>query len=407
MTKPSRSWSTGLGLKTVATLLLSTLLISCGSSKKYDEFIPTRIVSAGDAMSFLDAAPGSALPAAPALAAYANRFTVIEDNANTTTGTYDHWLKQFASGYWAPSLGSRTSTTANIIMLRTTAPVIARRGDAPAPPSDDKLDDIKNQLNGFTPRADDLLVMTVGLGDVLELAETYLAGNGTGAASVATLKEVAFARGQAYMDYANQLYQNGTFQRIVLVNPMDISNSPYAQKAKTGSTLSPGVDTVISQITEQFTYGLKRNASTYPRNGGVWLFDATNLLLNINLAYGNTVNLTTSVCDEEATPRNQICSVRDADLRADLALGNRTGYVPTPATASQNPKSLLNPSLSDTTKAVLALTTTTADITTTALATTKYASTNYFFAGSILPTPFVHRYMGANLYNRMRSGVGF
>ena len=398
MMKPTRSWTTGLGLKTVATLLLSTLLVSCGSSKKYDEFIPSRIISAGDAMSYLDANPavslGVTLPA-PALSAYDNRLTVIEDNANTN-GIYDHWLKQFAGGYWAPTLGDSTSTTAKIIMLRTAAPVMSRRGDVPAP-SDAKLADIQAQLSGFSTRADDLLVMSVGLGDILELAETYLAGNGTGSGSVASLKDVAFARGQAYMDYANQLYQNGTFKRIILVNPIDISNSPFAQKAKVGSPLNPAVDAVISQMTEQFTYGLKRNASTYPRSGGVWLFDATNLLLNINLT-ANNVNLTVPVCDEPATPRKQVCSVREDDLRADLALGNRTGL-------GENPNSLLNPSLGDTTNAILDLTTTT--YSTTALATTKYATTNYFYAGSIMPTPLIHRYMGSTLYNRMRSGIGF
>ena len=395
MMKPTRSWTTGLGLKTLATLLLSTLLISCGSSKKYDEFIPTRIISAGDAMSFLDANPIVSLPA-PALTAYANRLTVIEDNANTN-GIYDHWLKQFAGGYMLPTLGNSANTTANIIMLRTAAPMVSRHGDASAP-SDAKLSDIQAQLIGFSPRADDLLVMSVGLGDILELAETYLAGNGTGASSANTLKDTAFARGQAYMDYANQLYQNGTFKRIILVNPIDISNSPYAQKAKVGSSLNPSVDALISQLTEQFTYGLKRNASTYPRNGGVWLFDATNLLLNINLTTLN-VNLSVPVCDEAASPRNQVCSVREADLRADLALGDRT------TTPGKNPNSLLNPNLSDTTNAVLALTTTT--FTSTALATTKYYTTNYFYAGSIMPTPLIHRYMGSTLYNRMRSGIGF
>lgn len=395
MMKPTRSWSAGLCLKTAATLLLSTLLISCGSSKKYDEFIPSRIVSAGDALSYLDASPTVALPT-PALSAYANRFTVVEDNANTN-GIYDHWLKQFASGYWAPSLGNSASTTANIVMLRTTAPVVSRHGDA-STPSDAKLADIQAQLSGFTPRADDLLVMSVGLGDILELSETYLAGAG-GNTNLNTLKDTAFARGQAYMDYANLLYQNGTFKRIVLVNPIDISNSPYAQKAKAVSALSPAIDTVITQITEQFTYGLKRNASTYPRNGGVWLFDATNLLLNINLTTLN-VNLTVPVCDEGATPRNQVCSVRENDIHADLLLGNRTA-------GSKNPNSLLNPNLSDSTNAVLALTTTSTDIVTTSLATTKYATTNYFYAGSILPTPLIHRYMGSTLYNRMRSGIGF
>ena len=121
-------------------------------------------MSAGDALSYLDASPTVALPT-PALSAYANRFTVVEDNANTN-GIYDHWLKQFASGYWAPSLGNSASTTANIVMLRTTAPVVSRHGDA-STPSDAKLADIQAQLSGFTPRADDLLVMSVGLGDIL------------------------------------------------------------------------------------------------------------------------------------------------------------------------------------------------------------------------------------------------
>ena len=371
MMKPTRSWMSGLGLKTVATLLLSTLLVSCGSSKKYDEFIPTRIVSAGDGMSYLDAnASAVSFAASGALQNYANRFTVVENSG------VDHWLKQFAAGYGLSSIGDRTSNTAQIIVLNTTAPVPARHGDLSGP-ADVMLSTtmaplattIQSQLAAFTPRADDLLVMSVGMGDILKLSEDFASG---GNVDVEDLKSQAFARGQAYMDYANQLYQNGTFKRIILVNPIDIRYSAYAQNG------GAGLSSLIGQMTEQFTYGLKRNASTYPRDGGVWLFDATNLLLNINIGTGLNVNLTTTVCDEAAPPRAQLCSVKTADVTADAA---------NPA----NTVTLLNPTV----------------LPVNGTGSNAYSTTNYFYAGSIFPTPLVHRYMGSTLYTRMRSAIGF
>jgi hypothetical protein len=368
MIKPNRSWTTGLGLKTLATLLLSTLLVSCGSSSKYDEFIPTRIVSAGDGMSYLDAnASAVSFASSGALSNFKNRFTVVEDSG------IDHWVKQFASGYGLTTLGDRNSTAAQIIVLNNEAPIPARHND-PTGPADVMLSTttgtltttIQSQLNGFLPRVDDLLVMSVGLGDILKLSEDFASGANT---NVTDLKAQAFARGQAYMDYANQLYQNGTYKRIILVNPIDLRYSTYAQNVV-------GLSDLIGQMTEQFTFGLKRNASTYPRDRGVWLFDATNLLLNINIGTGLNVNLTTTVCNEAASPRKQVCSVKSADVTADA--GDPT-----------NPVTLLNPNVL------------------TGSGTNLYTTTNYFYAGSIFPTPFVHRYMGSTLYNRMRSSIGF
>ena len=362
MTKPTRSWMTGLGLKTVATLLLSTLLISCGSSKKYDEFIPTRIVSAGDGMSYLDANASSVIfTTSGALANYANRFTVIESSG------YDHWLKQFAAGYGLTTIGDRTSTSAQIIALRTISPVAGHHSDNP---TDATLAAIQTQLGGFTPKADDLLVLSIGLGDILELSEAYLGNTRT----FADAKAEAFLRGQGYMDYVNTLYQNGTYKRIILVNPPDISKSPYVQTSGNANLSS-----LVSQMTEQFTYGLKRNASTYPRDGGVWLFDATNLLLNINLATTYNVNLTTPVCDDAVATRTQVCSVKSVDIADDIADTART----------TNTFSLLSLN-------VLPLG-----------GTSNYSTTNYFYAGSIFPTPLIHRYMGSTLYTRMRSSIGF
>ena len=372
MMKPTRSWSTGLGLKTLATMLLSALLVSCGSSKKYDEFIPTRIVSAGDGMSFLDAnASNFSFLGSGALADFSNRFTVIENSG------VDHWLKQFAAGYGLTSIGDRHSSTAQIIVLNDEAPVPARHnlGESPADAmlyttTGPMVKTIESQLrlSNFTPRADDLLVMSVGLGDILKLSEDFASGTNT---NVADLKDEAFARGQAYMDYANQLYQNGTYKRIILVNPIDLRYSTYAQNVA-------GLSDLIGQMTERFTYGLKRNASTYPRDGGVWLFDATNLLLNINTGTGLNVNLSTTVCNEAATPRAQMCSVKTPDVALD-------------ASNPANTVTLVNPN-------VLPVNGTGANL---------YSTTNYFYAGSIFPTPLIHRYMGSTLYNRMRSTIGF
>ena len=299
MTKPSRSWSTGLGLKTVATLLLSTLLISCGSSKKYDEFIPTRIVSAGDGLSYLGAAPG-----------YANPLTVTQAGANTNSG-YDHWIKQFAYGYGLTTIGNNLSGTEQIVTLATTVPV---PGLFSTPPSNfGVFANIKSQIDAAIAtnalRSDDLLVLSVGIGDILDLSRQYLNNTATAASLVLEAKE----RGQAYMDYANTLYQNGTFKRIILVSPINLRSSPYAVNADTQRAGLSGVSGLIDQMTEQFLYGLKSNASTYPRAAGVWLFDATNLVLNMNLVFSN-LNLTDPFCKPTPTVLETCTTVNTADL---------------------------------------------------------------------------------------------
>jgi phospholipase/lecithinase/hemolysin len=233
---------------------------------------------------------------------------------------------------------------------------------------------IRAQLTGITTRADELLVLSVGLGDVLELSEAFVANTTT----LAQAKLDARSRGQAYMDLANQLYQNGTFRRIILVAPPDISNSPYAQNA------GAGVSSLIYQISDEFIYGIKSRASSYPRDGGIWFFDTTNLLRNINTGTGLNVNLTTPVCDEANVSgfasAPQLCSVRTLD--AD-----------TTAARTANTNSLLE------TTTILPFANTSG--------TSAYSSNRYFYAGSVFPTPFIHQYIGSTLYNRMRSTIGF
>ncbi len=353
MMKPTRSWTTGLGLKSLAIVLLSTLLVSCGSSKKYDEFIPTRIISAGDGMSYLGEAT-----------TYANPLTVTQTEANTN-GVFDHWIKQFAYGYGLTTIGNSPNSAAQIVSLSTTPPI---PGLHTLPPSGFSIyAGIKAQIDaaiaGGGLRSDDLLVLSVGMGDILELSETYLRNNPAETPTITRLVAEAKLRGQAYMDYAHTLYQNGTFKRIILVNPVNLRNSPYAVHGETIRSGLGGTGGLIDQMTEQFAYGLKSSASTYPREAGVWLFDATNLVLNINLAFIN-VNTTDPFCKATPTVLQTCTTVNTADL------------------------STLNPSVAS-------------------YYTTNSAFPNYVFAGSIMPTPFVHRYMGSMLYNRMRSAIGF
>ena len=357
MTKPTRSWSAGLGLKTVATLLLSTLLISCGSSKKYDEFAPSRIVAAGDGMSYLGVAPG-----------YANPFTVKEDvTIANVNGTYDHWLKQFGYGYGLTSIGTDLNGTGNIISLAA-RPTPGLHG---TPPSGFGVLDtvggvpgIKSQIDAAIAshgiRADDLLVLSVGMGDILELSEKYLNGTITSANMLTQAK----ARGQAYMDYANQLYQDGVFKRIILVTPLNLRVSPYAKNALPAGLADAGG--LIDKMTEEFVYGTKTNASTYPRSGGVWLFDATNLLLNVNL--WTTINMTDPFCAK--TPA--VLETCDAKTTADATSLNTLN---TDVATYYNSHTSVYPV--------------------------------YFYAGSLLPTPFIHRHLGSTMYSRMRSGIGF
>lgn len=356
MMTPTRSWTTGHGLKTLATLLLSTLLISCGSSKKYDEFIPTRIISAGDGMSYLGAAPG-----------YANPLTVTQAGANTN-GAYDHWIKQFAYGYGLTTISNSLASTAQIVSLPTMLPNPGLYSLLPSTPSNfGDINQIKTQIstavNSNLIRSDDLLVLSVGLGDILQLSNKYLTNNPADNATAANLAIEAKQLGQAYMDYANTLYQNGTFKRIILVSPINLRSSPYAVNGDTRRTGLSGVNGVIDQITEQFVYGLKSSASTYPREAGIWLFDATNLVLNMNLVFAN-LNTTDPFCKPTPTVLETCTTVNTADL------------------------STLNTNVAN-------------------YYTTNTAFPSYIFSGSILPTPLVHQYVGSTLYNRMRSAIGF
>ena len=356
MTKPPRSWTTGLGLKTLAILLLSTLLISCGSSKKFDEFIPSRIVSAGDGMSYL----GTSSP-------YTNVLTVTQNEVNPNT-TFDHWIKQFAFGYGLKTISNSLSSDAQIISLSTTLPVPGLH--QPVPPSGFSLlknikeDQIDPAIASGKIRTDDLLVLSVGLGDILDLSEKYLNNSDPATASAAYLIAEAKIRGQAYMDYANSLYESGAFKRIILVNPINIRNSPYAVNGDDNYRFGlKGQGGLIDQMTEQFAYGLKSRASTYPRGGGVWLFDASNLVLNMNLVFAN-INTSQPFC--KATPP----------------------VLETCTTLNTSDLSSLNSNVENYYK-------------------TNAAFPSYVFAGSLLPTPLVHQYVGANLYNRMRSTIGF
>jgi hypothetical protein len=263
-------------------------------------------------------------------------------------GAYDHWLKQFAYGYSLTSIGNNLLGAGQIITLAATAPIPGRH-PLTIPSNFSVLADIQNQISaavaGGGVRSDDLLVLSVGLGDILELSEQYLINTPPATATTSYLVGLAKARGQAYMDYVNQLYQNGTFKRIILINPINLRASPYATSGDGTRAGLSGVNGLIDQMTQEFFNGIKSHAlASYPRDSGVWTFDASSILLNVNIRTGWTLDLT-----------NPFCATLPAVLET----------------------------------------------------CTNASAPNNFYAGSILPAPLAHQHMGTSLYNQMRSSIGF
>lgn len=138
------------GLRVLAACPL-VLLAACGSSSKYEEFIPTRIVSVGDQVSYLG---NSALSPA-----YSDRFTI--NNTATDTGV-NNWVLQLAASY-----GLSTN-------LAAADPAVVARTDATA----NRVTDLAARLTGVTARSGDMLVVNGGMADIIALADA-VADNST------------------------------------------------------------------------------------------------------------------------------------------------------------------------------------------------------------------------------------
>ncbi len=229
------------------------LLAACGSSSKYDEFIPTRIVSVGDQVSYLGDASLSP--------AFSDRFTV---NNLASETTINNWVLQLAASY-----GLSTDLTLANPSVVATADAVSNR-----------VTDLSARLATVTPRGGDMLVVSGGMADILAMADAV--ANGT-LSTTQALADIATA-GSNLQDFV--LGQVGNYKHILVINAYDLKNSPYAVN-KTFAAGSGLTTTTFQQLlhdmTRAFNTALISNAGTFSSGQGVRLFDAETLFLNANL----------------------------------------------------------------------------------------------------------------------------
>ena len=251
-----------------------TLLAACGSSSKYDEFIPTRIVSVGDQLSYLG--NGTLTPA------YSDRFTVNNLAGDATT---NNWVLQLAASY-----GLSTDLSApNPAVVGTADPV------------SNKVSNLEARLATVTPRSGDMLVVNGGMADIIALAEAVATGAKT---SVQALSEIETAGSDLQAILLRQLSQ---YKNILVVNAYDLKNSPYASERNLSANPAltrAAFQQLLQDMTRAFNTALIRNAGTFASGTGIRLFDAETLFLNANL-YNigiTTEGLSTGTCSSFATP---------------------------------------------------------------------------------------------------------
>jgi hypothetical protein len=241
------------------TLGLSLLLCACGASTKIDEFIPTRIVSVGDALSYQGTAAN----------AYTDRLTVNGD------ATVNNWIDELAADYGIAFDPSATGfATPN-----------ARVADLPA------------QLNGFVPQAGDMLVIQGGNNDILFHTTAVIRHTETPAQALSIMS----ALGTTFQQFARSQLSN--FSHILILNANDLKGSVFAQNnaaafAAAWPTYTGGITQFILDLTRAYNSSIISNAGTYASGQGVRMFDAEGLLLTADLqGYGiTTAGLTLEAC---------------------------------------------------------------------------------------------------------------
>ncbi len=247
------------GLRLMAASAL-VLLAACGSSSKYDEFIPKRIVSIGDALSYIG--DGT------------DRYTV---NGSTEL---NNWVLRLADRYGLASSQVVESISATAKASNT---------------------DLQPLLNTVTPAPDDLLVISVGIQDVIEQAD--LVANGSKTLSDAT-RDAKLA-GNRYRDFAIAQLDLG-FPRIFMMPVFDFSNSPFA----TGQSYA-AYGTTVSALVASFNEGMITNAGSYASSSRKILTYTEGFLVSLaqtQLYYG-AIGIS-NVSDELCTAANiQACSV--------------------------------------------------------------------------------------------------
>jgi hypothetical protein len=317
----------------------------------------------GDALSYTDFTTGSAV----------NTLTSIDPSTTKT----DHWLWDYAAAYGLSSIGASTNATGkNVVFVNTNSyhngvnDSLYKPLNCPAPtPTAATTDttqihcsmglfaDIEKQVNLLpSPQEGDLVVLTIGMGDIFTIAD---AANGAAVTStdLANAKNI----GLKYINLADTIYRRG-YKHVLILTAVDYSTSPYA--VRQGSQYS----TNLSKLTEALNLGTDVNCyggctltdnNPYPsRAEGVWRQNIGALLSNIVNLGRNAGYLQTNVNNNWPTTSAPLCAYADATCTAPTSL-------------------------------------------------TDGSSLPYFYSGDFFMSPTLHRYVATYMYNLSRGFSGF
>jgi outer membrane lipase/esterase len=215
---------------------LATLLTACGAGSVKDPFVPSRIVVFGDNMS------------------------VRTDGARYTvngSGGIDNWTDQVAANYGVTTILGKAQPEALV-------PGVAAQIAA----------------HGATYQESDLVLITAGFRDIINLAQTP-------GANVATAKTLGASFGEAVRSAVN----NGA-KKVVALTVYDFSKQYSAQPGMVSS------EAMMKSLIRAFNDGFKVSLDSPYLGDNVRLVDAEfymNLVINAPASYGFT-DSTTVVC---------------------------------------------------------------------------------------------------------------
>lgn len=202
------SWRRALAA--VALGASALMLAACGSSSTESQLTPTRLIAFGDAFSDVGQS--------------GNRYTVND-------GTTNQWLQQLALRYGrtiTPSAAGGTGYAQNG----------ARVAGKPGVTDDAATLTVTEQVDAFLAAggaigADDLIVLSGGMSDVLFQAKAWLAGGQDADTAIANVRQA----GKDMAALANRLVAAGA-QHVVVVGSINLGITPWGQSTGQAGTLT-------------------------------------------------------------------------------------------------------------------------------------------------------------------------
>lgn len=241
-------------LRVLAAFVLA-VFTACGSSSKYDEFIPTRIISIGDQISYL----GNGY----------DRFTV--NNVAGGTVYENNWLLTLARlyGVTGTNIKSKVAASANLVENLS-----------------DQMSLVNLDPDTSSPMPNDMLVISAGLSDIIYWTDEVLRP-GTSITPAGAVQKVREA-GIALQQFA--LSQRSSYPHILILSAYNLKNSPYVRDATPSSAVVSygGLSKLVDDMTSAFNNGVKSSSTnqplTFSAGVGLRLLEIDGPLLAANFA---------------------------------------------------------------------------------------------------------------------------